>query len=86
MDKLLREALAVERERKRVDFKSSFNVQSNGEWCELIKDLVAMANSGGGVVVVLAESVEHGLEGDEGRRRRVARAGSGEQRLAVGVG
>lgn len=35
-----------------VDFKSAFDPTSRGDWCELIKDLVAMANSGGGCIVL----------------------------------
>jgi hypothetical protein len=35
-----------------VDFKSSFDVDSNGDWLEIIKDVVAMANTGGGVILV----------------------------------
>jgi hypothetical protein len=34
------------------DFKSEFNPEINGEWCELIKDIVAMANSGGGRILI----------------------------------
>ncbi len=34
------------------DFKSSFDPQSKQEWCELIKDIVAMSNSGGGLIIV----------------------------------
>lgn len=48
-------ALLAKRESKAVDFKRSFDPESTGEWCELIKDLVAMANSGGGWVVVGVE-------------------------------
>jgi hypothetical protein len=35
-----------------LDFKSGFNPQLTGDWCELIKDIVAMANSGGGRILV----------------------------------
>jgi hypothetical protein len=35
-----------------LDFKSSFNPSLTGDWCELIKDVIAMANSGGGRVIV----------------------------------
>jgi hypothetical protein len=52
----LREPAAAARQAKReskyVDFKESFDPAEKGEWCELLKDLVAMANSGGGIVVV----------------------------------
>jgi hypothetical protein len=43
---------AAPREARHVDFKESLNVQSSGDWCELIKDVVAMANSGGGGLVI----------------------------------
>jgi hypothetical protein len=45
-------ALNATRESKTVDFKSRFDPRSDTEWVELVKDLVAMANSGGGVVLV----------------------------------
>ena len=35
-----------------LDFKSSFDPESKQDWCELIKDIVAMSNSGGGSIVV----------------------------------
>jgi hypothetical protein len=43
---------AARRESKQVDFKKSFDIESTGEWCEVIKDMVAMANSGGGALSV----------------------------------
>lgn len=43
---------AVESECAVVDFKSCFDPTSKQDWCELIKDIVAMANSGGGLIVV----------------------------------
>jgi len=39
------------RESKTVEFKEKFDPTSSGEWCELLKDIVAMANSGGGYVL-----------------------------------
>lgn len=33
-----------------LDFKATFDPSSNGDWCELVKDVVAMANSGGGCI------------------------------------
>jgi hypothetical protein len=44
-------ALKATRESKHVEFKESFDPSSAGEWCELIKDIVAIANSGGGIIV-----------------------------------
>jgi hypothetical protein len=39
-------------EESSLDFKAYFDPQSKGDWCELIKDLIAMTNSGGGIIVV----------------------------------
>jgi hypothetical protein len=35
-----------------LDFKSRFEPQQTADWCELIKDVIAMANSGGGRIVI----------------------------------
>jgi hypothetical protein len=43
---------AVTGESATVDFKASFDPQSKGDWCELIKDMIAMTNSGGGNLIV----------------------------------
>jgi Putative DNA-binding domain len=42
----------AQRDSKFVEFKERFDPRSDGEWIELIKDLAAIANSGGGVVVI----------------------------------
>ena len=47
----IRESFSASRESKQIEFKCGFDPCSNGEWCELIKDIVAIANSGGGVIV-----------------------------------
>lgn len=52
MPSLLDKGLKAKRESKFVDFKREFDPASPGEWCELIKDIVAMANSGGGVILI----------------------------------
>lgn len=46
------EILAAKRETKRIDFKRSFDPDEAADWCEIIKDLAAMANSGGGNIIV----------------------------------
>ena len=51
------EALTASKETKRVEFKEVFETEEAGAWCELIKDIVAMANSGGGVLVIGLNSV-----------------------------
>jgi hypothetical protein len=52
---MINRVLAAKRESKTVDFKRSFDPSNAGEWCELIKDIAAMANSGGGHIVVGVE-------------------------------
>jgi hypothetical protein len=40
-----------ENESAELDFKASFDPAAASNWCELVKDIVAIANSGGGVIV-----------------------------------
>ena len=42
----------TDKESADLDFKSSFDPAAPQDWCELIKDIVAMANSGGGLILV----------------------------------
>jgi hypothetical protein len=51
MDELLRDALAANCETAQFDFKQQFDTESSREWLEIIKDVVAIANSGGGVIL-----------------------------------
>ena len=51
MDKLVERGLKAKRESKYIEFKSSFDIESAGGWCEIVKDIVAMSNSGGGVII-----------------------------------
>ena len=44
--------LTAKRESKYVDFKSEFNFAAPGAWCEIVKDIIAMAKSGGGVLII----------------------------------
>ena len=48
---LLIEALQRTTESDSVEFKSSFDPSSNADWLEVIKDIVAIANSGGGIIL-----------------------------------
>lgn len=50
-DPRLADALARTSESDSVDFKLIFDPATPGEWQELIKDIVAMANTGGGVLL-----------------------------------
>jgi hypothetical protein len=49
-DAILAKIANAESETADLDFKSAFDPTSNGDWCELVKDIVAFANSGGGCI------------------------------------
>jgi hypothetical protein len=51
MSDLLEKARNASRESKQIEFKCGFDPTSKGEWCEIIKDIVAIANSGGGIII-----------------------------------
>jgi len=57
MDDILNKGLTAKRESKYVEFKESFDPSSPAEWCEIIKDIAALANSGGGVIVIGVDNV-----------------------------
>lgn len=42
----------MKKETGKLEFKSNFDPDSGADWCKLIKGIVAMANSGGGEIVV----------------------------------
>jgi len=48
----IKRALNAKRESKYVDFKGSLDFGETHTWCEVVKDIVAMANSGGGVILI----------------------------------
>jgi hypothetical protein len=52
INELLVQALEDKTESDKVDFKEMFDVSSKADWCEIIKDIVAMANSGGGILLI----------------------------------
>ena len=45
-------ALIAKRESKRIEFKESFDASSLQSWCEILKDIISIANSGGGAVLI----------------------------------
>lgn len=51
MEDIITKARVAKRESRQVEFKSDFDPNSDGQWCEVIKDIVAISNSGGGVIV-----------------------------------
>ena len=90
------EALAATAETNAIDFKREFDPASIGDWCELLKDIVAIGNSGGGAVVIgvdragvtvgidasLAKKVDPANVGDQIRKY----TGGCEPRCTVQVG
>jgi hypothetical protein len=52
LDDLIAPVTAATTESAQLDFKAAFDTASAQDWCELIKDLVAMANSGGGCILI----------------------------------
>ena len=52
MNHLIQKALKAKRESKYIDFKRSLDFAEPHSWCEIVKDIIAMANSGGGVLLV----------------------------------
>lgn len=50
-DLLIKRAEIARRESKYIDFNEGFDSASKREWCKLVKHIVAMANSGGGLII-----------------------------------
>ncbi len=50
-ESLIEKALNAKRESKYVEFKESFDVNSAQDWCEIIKDIIALTNTGGGILL-----------------------------------
>lgn len=48
---VIKKGLNAKKESKYVEFKSAFDPDSSRDWVEIVKDIVAIANSGGGVIV-----------------------------------
>jgi len=54
-EKFIERAKSASRESKILDFKREFDPTSASAWRELVKDVVAFANSGGGAIVIGVE-------------------------------
>ena len=59
IEKTLKEAIIAEKESKTIEFKSEFNTDSSEHLCEIVKDIVAIANSGGGIILIGVD--DHGV-------------------------
>ena len=51
-------------ESEMVDFKSSFEPEKAGFWCEIVKDIISFANTSGGVIVFGLDSNGNPTEGN----------------------
>ena len=60
-NKFLSRAAEAKRSSKRVELDEGFDPQAPGIWLELVRDVAAMANSGGGVVVLNGDLEEERL-------------------------
>lgn len=56
--------LNAKRESKHVEFKETFDPSLASDWCELIKDVVAVANSGGGHILFGVDNHGKATKGD----------------------
>jgi hypothetical protein len=52
MPNLVEKALNAVKETKQIEFKREFDTTSLEQWCGIIKDVVAIANSGGGIILI----------------------------------
>lgn len=55
-DRQLKRAQEARRESRSIEFKKEFDPRSPRDWCELLKDIAAIANSGGGFIIFGADS------------------------------
>jgi len=60
-ERFVKRAAEAKRSSKRVELKESFDPRSSGAQLELVRDVAAMANSGGGVVVLGGGDVDEEL-------------------------
>ncbi len=60
----LQQALAAVRETRTVEFKESFDPADRRSLCETLKDILALANSSGGVIVVGVDNIGCPVGGD----------------------
>lgn len=71
--RLLRRAAEARRSSKRVALNEGFDPRPPGDWLQLVRDVVALANSGGGVAVVDTSDLD-----EEMLHERLARAAEPE--------
>src|SRR6266511_232556 len=50
-NRFVEKAKNARRESRTIEFKERFDIESSREWVEITKDIVALANSGGGAIL-----------------------------------
>jgi hypothetical protein len=50
-NQLIDRALTAQRESRRIEFRDGFDPASERDWTEIVRDVAALANSGGGVIL-----------------------------------
>jgi hypothetical protein len=75
----LETALAATAETDAFDFKISFDAAAPGAWCELVKDLVAIGNSGGGSILIGVDRNGHTVGAPVGSQKALDPAAIGDQ-------
>lgn len=51
-NQIIEKAKDAKRESKHIEFKEKFDISQSQDWCEIIKDIISMANSGGGCILI----------------------------------
>jgi len=49
--KIIENAKTAQKETEDIEFKEKFDINSHQDWCEIIKDIIAIANSGEGCII-----------------------------------
>lgn len=71
VDELIEKGLSAQRESKYVEFKRSFDPASTRSWCGLVKEIVALTNTKGGVIVIGVDNTGNPVEENLGAARDV---------------
>lgn len=75
----MQKAIEATAETDDIDFKREFDPAFEGDWCELIKDIVAIGNSGGGAVVIGVDRAGSTVGVDPGLARKLDPAAVGDK-------
>lgn len=51
MEKIIEIALIANSETAEIEFKEYFDLTSAQDWCEIVKDIISIANTDGGIII-----------------------------------